>query len=435
MMIQGTATSYIDLAQDILATATNNGVSAVAINSGTAVTGAYVKGDILTVAGGTTTGPGAATLEVTAVSGGNITGVKVKMSGAYSVNPTTTANAVTGGSGTGATMDLTMLAYGWTQDRDTAYSGSDREIILHGNGAGSDEIYVGIRTYNDTVVFNWELAGFTGYNAVLTWANQPGISLGRSDQSDVTGGAFVAMASTAAQSLTYWVHIDSYAIVGVARNGTSYQSFYLGWLNPFGTASEFTYPLCIAGNTSDPDQAFNDTDIFNSGISDPINHSGETDSGPMLYRNGSGTWETYMNGHSSRIAVRNRVTFPTGNAKTDTHVGGTILEQDLTFQNDYTFSSSTTGDIIPQSANPGIATYTLAQTPDSGGDQSSLWPITLINWEDGTGLQGELRGVYWVHNDGGIVPEDDFRISGVDYRVFQAGTRSNNWSLWVLKEN
>lgn len=430
MMIQGTATSYIDLAQVISATVLNNGVSAVAIVGGG--TG-YTVGDILTVSGGTSVGPGAATLEVTSVSSGVIDGIKVKMAGAYSTDPTN-AVSVTGGTGNDdATFNLTMTGYGWTVERDTTHSGSDREIILNGNGAGSDEIFVGIRTYNDTSVFNWELAGFTGYTSALAWENQPGISPGREDQSDVTGGAFVALATTASQSLEYWIQIDSYAIAGVVRNGTSYQSFYMGWLNPFGTASEFTYPLCIAGNTSDVTQAFNDTDIFNSGISDPINHSDAGGAGPMLYRNGAGQWQTYMNGFASRTIQTNRVTFPTGNGPTGSP--GTILEQDLTFQNDYLFSGGSSGDIIPQSANPGVATYTLAQTPDSGGDQSSLWPITLVNWEDGTGLQGELRGVYWVHNDGGIVAEDDFRISGVDYRVFQAGTRTNNWAFWALREN
>lgn len=86
---------------------TNVGVASVAVNSGG--TG-YVVDDILTVAGGTGT---AATLRVTSVSGGVIDGIDVETSGDYSVAPTTTANAVTGGSGTTATIDLTMTNPQW----------------------------------------------------------------------------------------------------------------------------------------------------------------------------------------------------------------------------------------------------------------------------------------------------------------------------------
>jgi len=520
MMIQGTATDYINLADIIYQTAQNNGVSAVAINAGG--TG-YTVGDILTVAGGTTTGAGAATLEVTSVSGGVIDGIKVKMAGAYSSNPTTTANAVTGGTGSSATMDLTMLGYGWTGNRRTQEAASatvagggtgytvndqitldaddgaiagtsavfnvdsvsggvitavslvtagdyaevhgtptavsvtggtggddatlnvtfqdattqDSEFLLEGSGASADEIYVGIQTFNDGSAYNWELAGFTGYSATDIWANQPGISPGRNDQSDVTGGAFTALASTAAQNLEYWVHIDTYAIVGVARNSTSYQSFYLGWLNPFGTASEFTYPLCVAGNTSDPAEVFNATSVHNSGISDPIGHT-TTPTGPMLYRNAAGTWQTYQNGYSpsgsGRTITLDRVLFPTGGPATASP--GDIAEQDLVFEDNFKFASTSgSNNIIPQSADPGSADYTLAQTPDTGGDITFLWPLTLVEWGGVNALQGELRNAFWVHNDGGIVAEDDFRIGGVDFRVFQAGSRSNNWAFWALREN
>lgn len=521
-MIQGTATSYINLADIIYQTAQNNGVSAVAVNSGG--TG-YVVGDILTVAGGTTTGAGAATLEVTSVSGGVIDGIKVKMAGAYSSNPTTTANAVTGGTGSSATIDLTMLAYGWTGNRRTQEAASatvaaggtgytvgdvltldsddgsvvntaatftvatisggggtgpvatvtlttagsyaevhgtptavsvtggtggndctlnvtfqdattqDSEFLLEGEGAGSDAICVGFRTYNNATVFNWEMAGFTGYSATDIWDNQPGISEGRYDRATPDdGGSFVTMATTAAQSIEYWVHIDTYAIAGAFRNGTTYPSLYAGWLNPFGTASEFTYPLCVAGNSSNPFLAFNATDIFNSGISDPINHDADTGDGPMQYRDAAGVWQQFKNGFATRTQSLDYVVFPAGSPSTGS--AGDILEQDLVFEDNFKFSNASgTGALIPQSADPGSPEYNLKQVQDSGGDQTFLWPLTLVAWNSTNTLQGELRNCYWIHNDGGIVAEDDTRISGVDYRFFQAGARSNNWAFWALREN
>lgn len=78
-------------------------VSAAVVNAAGA---SYLINDVLTVAGGTGT---AATIKVLTVGGGGaILTVLVLTVGSYTVNPTTTANAVTGGTGTGATINLTM---------------------------------------------------------------------------------------------------------------------------------------------------------------------------------------------------------------------------------------------------------------------------------------------------------------------------------------
>lgn len=108
----------------------NNGyVSSAAVNA--AGTG-YLVDDILVVAGGTGT---AAKIHVRTVGGGgNILTVSIEpyagfTGGSYTANPTTTANAVTGGTGTGATMDLTMATYSSSNnvfiDADTLTLGGD----------------------------------------------------------------------------------------------------------------------------------------------------------------------------------------------------------------------------------------------------------------------------------------------------------------------
>lgn len=66
----------------------------------------YAVNDILTVAGGTSST--AATIIVTSVAAGVIDGVRVAQGGLYSADPSLTANAVTGGGGSSATIDLTM---------------------------------------------------------------------------------------------------------------------------------------------------------------------------------------------------------------------------------------------------------------------------------------------------------------------------------------
>jgi len=88
---------------DVTANGGVDGVVSAAINAGG--TG-YSAGDVLTVAGGTATR--AATIRVTSVNTGVIDGIEVIDPGEYSADPSTTANAVTGGGGSSATLDLTM---------------------------------------------------------------------------------------------------------------------------------------------------------------------------------------------------------------------------------------------------------------------------------------------------------------------------------------
>lgn len=111
----GSATDYFDLLNELKLIVTARHVATAAVNSGGTAT--YVVGDVLTVVGGTNTH--VCTLEVTSVSAGVITGVRITNAGAYSVDPTTTANAVTGGGGSGATIDLTMANTGWTVERES----------------------------------------------------------------------------------------------------------------------------------------------------------------------------------------------------------------------------------------------------------------------------------------------------------------------------
>ena len=83
-------------------------IGAVALNSGGIAT--YVIDDILTAVGGTF--QRAATFRVITVSTGVITAIELVDPGDYSVLPSLTANAVTGGGGTTATMDLTAALAG-----------------------------------------------------------------------------------------------------------------------------------------------------------------------------------------------------------------------------------------------------------------------------------------------------------------------------------
>lgn len=84
-------------------------VGSIALNDGGVTT--YAIDDILTAAGGTFTR--AATFRVITVSTGVITAVELVDPGEYTIAPTPlTANPVTGGGGTAATIDLTLALVG-----------------------------------------------------------------------------------------------------------------------------------------------------------------------------------------------------------------------------------------------------------------------------------------------------------------------------------
>ncbi len=119
-------------------------VSAVVINAGGA---GYAVDDILTAVGGTGT---AATFRVTSVAAGVIDGIAIETSGDYSVDPTLVANAATGGTGAGATFDLTTgLELGYIMVlkaiEDTLLNSNITAVAVNAGGTGyvvGDEVTI-----------------------------------------------------------------------------------------------------------------------------------------------------------------------------------------------------------------------------------------------------------------------------------------------------
>lgn len=108
-----TSDLFVQAKQSDITDAGHSSVDTVTFNDGGVAT--YLVDDILSAAGGTIAAKGgrAATFRVTAVTTGVITAIELVDPGIYDVAPTPlTANPVTGGGGSGATMDLTVDATG-----------------------------------------------------------------------------------------------------------------------------------------------------------------------------------------------------------------------------------------------------------------------------------------------------------------------------------
>lgn len=419
----------------------------------------YTVSDTLTLTGGTFTT--AATFNVDSVSGGVVTAVSVVGAGDYTVTPSSPVST-TGGTGTGCTLDVTFGAaatvslvtageYGETPSNPaatTSTSGSgatltvtyqdytgEFDLILEGEGSGADSVVIGFRTYTSGSVHNWELSAMTAYSATTPFINHPGISPGRFDGSGTeVEGAYVPLDTS---SMTWWCFADGRRIIGVFKVGAStYTNMYLGWLNPFGTSTEFPYPMYVGGCSSLSTRLFSDTNIGYSGMTDPISAINQN-TGPHLYRDPGGLWNTVRNSNetaSGRSLRDEFVVYPCGSPGV-TGVGANDL---------FSQGTNISTNLVPGTGNPGTPTAFMKQTPESPDEGSLPWPTMIIREGNGStiprDIHGELSGVYWSSADMDGVPAtavsedilDDG--NGTRYLFFQNCNRTELFSYFLIKE-
>lgn len=506
----GTSTDYKDLLAKLVSFCTGNNVTAAAINAGG--TG-YVVGDVLTVSGGTSTWP--CTLEVTAVSAGVITAVKILTSGAYTVNPTNPVS-VTGGTGTGATFNLTLNTGNWTANRNTKYAsvaainaggtgynvgniltvsggtstitaelyvsavsggvitavtfnnrgaysavptnpvsvtGGDGtgatfnltwedEVQLQGIGSGSDQVYIGIRTYQNVGVdaFNWEVAGFTGYTASLEWKLQPGKSTGgegwiESPGTINSGGNFVPLDDA---SMTFWLNQNGRRVIGIVKCGTSsYMSFYAGFIDPFNTTTEHPYPMYIGSSVCQQDTRFNSTRAAMSSFVNPrekqvsgVSPFRTSSSGVMRFTDG--VWWSHF--HMSETPGSPTTLFAIPTMERVVYPPGAITRaNDNTSPNNCYLSIDHTWHMVVPTVG-GTPTFELRSTPGATDDFMTLFPPTLVWNTPSQQFVGQLSDTYWISDAGSaLTSEDEVDIGTDTYIIFQQGNLTDGYNYLALK--
>lgn len=114
---------------------------------------------------------------------------------------------------------------------------ANRELILKGQGyTGTEEIYVGVRTYQDASAdyYNLCVATFTGYVPSNTFDTQPGVRLSGVPAHN--------------QRIDYWLTINPQRIACCMKVGTPvYEHFYIGKFFPYARPSQYPYPIVCAG--------------------------------------------------------------------------------------------------------------------------------------------------------------------------------------------
>lgn len=132
--------------------------------------------------------------------------------------------------------DVAVASGFWTVMRyDTSIT--NRELILKGQGySGTEEIYVGVRTYQDASAdyYNLCVATFTGYVPGNTFDTQPGVRLSGVPAHN--------------QRIDYWLTVNPQRIACCMKVGTPvYEHFYIGKFFPYGRPSQYPYPIICGG--------------------------------------------------------------------------------------------------------------------------------------------------------------------------------------------
>jgi hypothetical protein len=159
---------------------------------------------------------------------------------------------------------------------------TDGEVYLMGPGSDpDDEIIVGIKTYRNAGnnTFGWELRGFTQFNDALTWDTLPGVS----------PSAFAAY-DDATFDCYFWV--NARRIMALARIGTVDILVHLGFIQQFGTRSQYPYPLLITGAQISTAFNFQASTFGQSSIPDPCQNGAFlrwVDGSWLMFRNYQGT--------------------------------------------------------------------------------------------------------------------------------------------------
>lgn len=159
-----------------------------------------------------------------------------------------------------------LTGLGWTKlgDNTTSYSFGgdtvDHEIFMEAPGlSGTEAIYLNFQAYHNTSsgYFNFRLAGATGYNAAQPFAAQPGIS----------PFSYMPLWNN---SIPYTFIANAQRVIIVAQVNTVIESCYMGKFNPYGSPSQYPYPVAIGGTANQNNILFSDNSFNHQAFFDPL---------------------------------------------------------------------------------------------------------------------------------------------------------------------
>ena len=459
----------------------NGGAFAERLASATVNAGGsgYAVGDILEVQDGTGSSTEKAKVQVATLSGSAVATVTVfETGGAYTTTPTTTAAATlgvgpaayagddactlnltmqsiigttgisaTGGTGSGATFDLTLTATGWSalynKNEATSDSVTDqKEVVLIGTVSSGDAPIVGFLSYRQDSGgqkrYGIACFGMLAFNPALALNTQPGIgplawTLGS------TSGSHILITEEVAEGNIWGISVTGRRIYGfirgnIATETDNYHTFYCGLGNGLGTATTRPYPLVIAASSNVANRRTSDTE--HTGLSECF--QSPSGGGPVYYlRPTDLVWTSVVNGVTPSSENNDEIMWPRG-------IMGEAASEHLLVEDDNykLLSDGTIGSNIR--ANVSGKIY---PTPGSTNIYTLL-PLTIIS-NGGSGTPNinttvfaELDGCFFtggVNSSGtAFTPEDQLEQGSSRYILVPCNNQSLSsrpYQFMALRQN
>lgn len=275
----------------------------------------------------------------------------------------------------------------WSEDRWTETSNT-QEWLAHGPGlAGTDAIYAGIKTYEDTSkpYYFWDAMGHIGYVAGSDFYSQPG---------RIPVGQYYPGISLSNAAIPFWLVASGRRFVLVAKIGTIYQALYVGFILPYATPSQYPYPLFIGGTmTTRSNRLTSNNTASNRHFIDPGDISSNVGDSMARLRAADGRWISFQ------------------------HKAGSNPET----------SAIAAAHIFPYD------TAILTNIREAVGGQYPVSPVVLMEGLNGTNnIFGELDGCFNVSGFGNVV-ENIVQVGTDNYLVVQNVFRTGTADFWALK--
>lgn len=161
---------------------------------------------------------------------------------------------------------------------DTINALAEGHVLFTGQGlAAADVIPVGMAIKEDITLpyFNWRLRGAIAFDDTEPFQNQPSTS---PDTFYIVDDGI----------LTYWIIATGRYFIVITKIGTVYTSMMMGFMLPYGTPSEYGFPLVICGTVA--------TGNFHFTLQDNrLRMFPNPGASAMLLRTPGGDWDIFTN--------------------------------------------------------------------------------------------------------------------------------------------
>ena len=303
----------------------------------------------------------------------------------------------------------------WVTERDTSGGAPDQyEMIFKGDGGATDEIFWGVETYYDTGAgrHNWRVRGFTGFNTLETFDNQPGTS----------DDTYVPLQNA---SMDYWFYVTGRRVCAVIKTGSAYQFLYAGFIDQYSDPDEYPYPMLIMGSASVS------TTVFNSNLlhySSSLNPGSFDNTQTCAYlRDLSGFWMPVSNFKGTSSEIRFIVTDNIISVWPMSDMSAASPWED-TYDLANLFCSSTQG------GTP--ATLIMRSANSAGTPVVPLISNCLLNHMPVEQIYGEIHNLYWCGLSDGVSAEDTVTdgVSADVFTVFNNIHRTDPWCGLAIKQ-